>query len=181
MNQVEDNICNLLSDSKYERALTEVASAYHEQMYWMIRKLVLHHEDANDVLQNTYIRIFKGLPKFKHKSSIKTWCYRIAYNESMRHLEQQKKKAVSLPDGQLPDYWSQLCADPYFDAQQADAHFQQLLGELTEEQRVVFSMKYYDELKFTEIAAVTAQNLNTVKTIYYSAKKVLTQQLKTAV
>ncbi len=181
LNLTEDHIQELLHDSKYERALTEIVSAFHEPMYWVIRKLVLRHEDANDVLQNTYVRIFKGLPKFRHQSAVKTWCYRIAYNESMRHLEQQKKRGLLLPDGNFPDYWAQLCADPYFDAHQADAHFQQLLGELTEDQRMVFSMKYYDELKFTEIAAVTGRNVNAIKATYYAAKTALTQQLKTAV
>lgn len=147
----------------------------------MIRKWVLQHQDANDVLQNTYVRIFKGLPKFRFRSTVKTWCYRIAYNESMRHLEQQKKRALFFPDGTLPDHWSQLCADPYFDAQQADVHFQQILGELTTDQRMVFCMKYYDELKFIEIAAITRRNVNAVKTTYYTAKKAITQQLKTAV
>ena len=181
MNLSEEHICHLLKSFKYERALTEIASAFHEPLYWVIRKWVLRHEDAHDVLQNTYVRIFKGLPKFKHRSTLKTWCYRIAYNESMRHLEQQKKHALLLPDGSFPDYWTQLCADPYFDAHQADAHFQQLLCELTEDQRMVFSMKYYDELKFTEIAAVTGRNVNAIKTTYYAAKSALTQQLKTAV
>lgn len=181
LNLTEDHIRELLQASKYERALTEIVSAFHESMYWVIRKLVLRHEDANDVLQNTYVRIFKGLPKFRFQSAVKTWCYRIAYNESMRHLEQQKKRGQLLPDGNFPDYWTQLCADPYFDAHQADAHFQQLLGELTEDQRMVFSMKYYDELKFTEIAAVTGRNVNAIKTTYYAAKTALTQQLKTAV
>ena len=96
-------------------------------------------------------------------------------------MEKQKKQALLRSNGALPDYWSQLCADPYFDAHQVDAHFQKLLGELTEDQRIVFSMKYYDELKFTEIAAVTKRNINAVKTTYYTAKKALTQQLKTAV
>lgn len=181
MNLIEDHICELLKTSKYERALSEIVSAFHVDLYWVIRKLVLQHQDANDVLQNTYVRIFKGLPKFRFQSTVKTWCYRIAYNESMRHLEQQKKRTSFFPDGNLPDYWSQLCADPYFDAFQTDAHFQQILGELTEDQRIVFCMKYYDELKFTEIAAITGRNVNAVKTTYYTAKKAITQQLKTAV
>ena len=181
MESAEDHIEKLVSSSKYERALAEIAHVLHEKLYWMIRKLVLNHEDANDVLQNTYVRVFKGLPKFRFQSSIKTWCYRIAYNESMRHLNKQKKQALLWPDGTLPDYWDQLCADPYFDAHQVDAHFQKLLGELTEDQRIIFSMKYYDELKFTEIAAITKRNINAVKTTYYTAKKVLTQQLKIAV
>lgn len=181
MDSSEDHIEKLIHSSKHERALTEIAHVFHEKLYWMIRKLVLNHEDANDVLQNTYVRVFKGLPKFRFQSSIKTWCYRIAYNESMRHLNKQKKQALLWPDGTLPDYWSQLCEDPYFDAHQVDAHFQKLLGELTEDQRIVFSMKYYDELKFTEIAAVTKRNVNAVKTTYYAAKKALTQQLKIAI
>jgi RNA polymerase sigma-70 factor (ECF subfamily) len=112
LESAEDHIEKLVSSSKYERALAEIAHVLHEKLYWMIRKLVLNHEDANDVLQNTYVRVFKGLPKFRFQSSIKTWCYRIAYNESIRHLNKQKKQALLWPDGTLPDSWDQLCADP---------------------------------------------------------------------
>jgi len=91
LNLTEDYIQKLVKAFDYEKALTEIISVYHEPLYWLIRKLVISHEDTNDVLQNTYLRIYKGLSNFRFQSTIKTWCYRIAYNESMRHLEQMKK------------------------------------------------------------------------------------------
>lgn len=178
MNLTEDYIQKLVKAFDYEKALTEIISVYHEPLYWLIRKLVISHEDTNDVLQNTYLRIYKGLSNFRFQSTIKTWCYRIAYNESMRHLEQMKKGELLFKNGELPDYLIQLCADPFFDDQQADFQFQRLLVMLTEEQRVIFSMRYYDELKFTEIANITGRNINSIKTIYYSSKKLLIDQLK---
>ena len=84
MNLTEDYIQKLVKAFDYEKALTEIISVYHEPLYWLIRKLVISHEDTNDVLQNTYLRIYKGLSNFRFQSTIKTWCYRIAYNESMR-------------------------------------------------------------------------------------------------
>jgi RNA polymerase sigma-70 factor (ECF subfamily) len=118
---------------------------------------VLVHEDADDVLQLTYVRIYKGLGKFAFKSTVKTWCYRIAYNEAMRFLESNKKR-VRITEKIMTYRLENLYADPYFDADAADAVLQRIIGELDDSQREVFCMKYYDELKFSEISQITNRN-----------------------
>jgi RNA polymerase sigma factor (sigma-70 family) len=94
----EQHLINYLNDKDYTLAFQAIISLYHEMLYWHIRKLVLVHEDADDVLQNTYIKIYKGIKNFKQKSSIKTWVYRIAYNESIRHLEKAGRKKMEVSD-----------------------------------------------------------------------------------
>ncbi len=149
---------------------------FHEQLYWAIRKWVLVHEDADDVLQLTYVRIFKGLSKFAFKSTVKTWCYRIAYNEAMRFLKSNKKR-VRLKEEVISYRLENLYTDPYFDADAADASLQRIIAELDDNHREVFCMKYYDELKFSEIAQITNRNENSVKTLFYKAKEILSNQI----
>lgn len=149
---------------------------FHEPLYWAIRKWVLVHEDADDVLQLTYVRIYKGLDKFAFKSRVKTWCYRIAYNEAMRFLESNKKR-VRLREEVITSRLENLYGDPYFDADAADASLQRIIAGLDDNQREVFCMKYYDELKFSEIAQITNRNENSVKTLFYKAKEILSNQI----
>ena len=120
----------------------------------MIRKMVLSHDSANDVLQNTYIRIFKGIENFKEKSKLSTWIYRIAYNESIRFLTNESKlKKVEL-DSNDDNYSRKLYADEYFDAENLSLKFHQILSDLSLRQRNIFNMKYFDELKFSEISKI---------------------------
>ena len=149
---------------------------FHEQLYWAIRKWVLIHEDADDVLQLTYVRIYKGLGKFAFKSAVKTWCYRIAYNESMRFLEINKKR-MRISEEYNTYRLDNLYADPYFDVDAADASLQKAITELDNNQREVFCMKYYDELKFAEIAEISERNENSVKTLFYKAKEIISNQI----
>ena len=136
---------------------------------------MLVHEDADDVLQLTYVRIYKGLGKFAFKSTVKTWCYRIAYNEAMRFLN--PTKTSSSPRRVIAYRLENLYADPYFDADAADASLQRIIAELDDNQREVFCMKYFDELKFSEIAQITNRNENSVKTLFYKAKEILSNQI----
>jgi len=142
---------------------------HHDRLYWMIRKIVLVHDDAQDVLQNTWMKIHKGLPSFKSNSSIDTWMFRIAYNECMRFLSQ--KKANLRLDEIDTDYIQTLTADDYFNANQTVSHFQAALATLPQNERHVFSLKYFDELTFKAMALILDRNENSIKTLYYKAEK----------
>ena len=128
------------------------------------------------VLQLSFVRIYKGLSKFAFKSAVKTWCYRIAYNESMRFLETNKKR-MRISEDYNAYRLENLYADPYFDANAADASLQKAIAELDNNQREVFCMKYYDELKFAEIAEISNRNENSVKTLFYKAKEIISNQI----
>lgn len=176
LKDVEQHITDCLRKNDVHAGVQLIVDHFHEQLYWAIRKWVLVHDDADDVLQLTYIRIYKGLGKFAFKSAVKTWCYRIAYNEAMRFLESNKKR-VRIPEEAMTYRLENLYADPYFDADAADASLQRIIAELDDIQREVFCMKYYDELKFSEIAQITNRNENSVKTLFYKAKEILSNQI----
>ena len=170
----EARIVQHIKNNHFEFAVTAISEVYHEMLYWHIRKLVKHHDIANDVLQNTYMRIFKGLANFKFKSSVKTWCYRIAYNEAIRMLEQQQKLRYNDSNDVVTDYFAHLTADPYFDLDSTSHALHESLSKLSEKQQRVFQMKYFDELTFEEIAEVTSWNVNSIKTAFYAAKEKVT-------
>ncbi len=149
---------------------------HHDRLYWMIRKIVVVHDDAQDVLQNTWLKIHKGLPGFKGKSKIDTWMFRIAYNECMRFL-QQKKQHYRLDDIDS-SYLQSLRADSYFDGEGSANRLHQAIALLRERERHIFNLKYYDELKFSQIAILIEMNENSVKTLYYKAEKKVKQQLE---
>ena len=176
LKNVEQHIIDSLRKNDIHAGIRLIVDHFHEQLYWAIRKWVMVHEDADDVLQLTYERIYKGLGKFAFKSAVKTWCYRIAYNEAMRFLKSNKKR-VRLREEVITYRLENLYADPYFDADIADAYLQRMIAELDDNQREVFCMKYYDELKFAEIAEITNRNENSVKTLFYKAKEILSNQI----
>ena len=165
---------NPVSKEKGFKLLVEL---YQERIYWMIRKMVLSHESANDVLQETYIRIFKGIENFKEKSKLSTWIYRIAYNESIRFLQKESKINKVELDSNDFDYSKKLFADSFFDADKLSLKFHQILSELTINQRNIFNMKYFDEYKFKEIASITDININTVKSTYYLVEKKIKKEI----
>lgn len=171
MKNEADFIEQLLNSKKREKAFVRLLDLYQERLYWHIRKLVVSHENANDVLQNTFLRVYKSLPNFKQQSSLHTWMYKIAYNESIRLLEKENKKnQVSLDDVEQK-HLDNLMGSSYFDGNEVQIKLQKSLLSLNDKQRKVFQMKYYDDLKFREIADVLSIKENTVKTTYYGAAK----------
>ena len=174
----EDALLKLLKNpaSKNE-GFKLLLDLYHEKTYWMIRKMVLSHDSANDVLQETYVRIFNGIEKFKERSKLSTWIFRIAYNESIRFLKNESKfKKVEL-DSKDDNYSNKLYADVYFDSDNLSLKFHQILSELTLRQRNIFNMKYFDELKFNEISEITGTNINTIKSTYYLVEKIIKKEI----
>lgn len=164
-------IGRLISENDKEKAFKELLDLYQERLYWHIRKLVITHENANDVLQNTFLRIYKSLPNFKQNSALHTWMYRIAYNESIRFLEENKRKSFDSIDDVSKTYLNTLVSDSYFEGNEIQLKLQQILAALPEKERQIFQMKYYDDLKFHEVAAITRIKENTLKTIYYKTVK----------
>lgn len=162
-------ISELLSANQRDKAFNELLDLYQKRLYWHIRKLVITHENANDVLQNTFLRVYKSLPNFQQKSSLSTWMFRIAYNESLRFLEQNKKKYYDSIEDVQKKYLDNLVADAFFEGDEIQRKLHNALAELSEKERQVFQMKYYDELKFREIAEITGVSEGTLKTSYYKS------------
>ena len=144
---------------------------YQSPMYWHIRRMVVSHEDAEDVLQESFIKIFRHLDGFKAESSLSTWIYRITTNECIRFLNRRKELAVSAEEVQ-EKLMNKLMASEYVDYDNAmEVKFQKAILTLPEKQRLVFNLRYYDELKYEEISRITDTKVETLKANYHFAKE----------
>lgn len=146
---------------------------YQEQLYWNIRRMVLTHEDADDVLQNTFLKAWTGLEGFRGESKLSTWLYRIAVNETISFLEKKNRmpNAEDLETG-IADT---LMSDPYFDGEMTQAQLQEAISLLPNKQRMVFNMKYYQEMKYEEMSQILDTSVGALKASYHHAIKKITQ------
>jgi RNA polymerase sigma factor (sigma-70 family) len=161
-----------------ERAYTALIKKYQERLYWHIRRMVVDHDDANDVLQNVFIRVWNALQNFKEESQLYTWLYRIATNESLTFLEGQKKRAsVSLSDVES-GLENKLRAEQGFDANKLEWKLQVAIQQLPEKQRVVFSLRYYDEMPYEEMSRVLETSEGALKASYHHAVKKIEDYIK---
>ena len=178
MNSETQLINNLKNPKLKNEAFKELLDIYQERLYWHIRKIVLTHDNANDVLQNTFIKVFKGIQNFKAHSTLHTWMYRIAYNESIRYLEKNKFKLPQSITNEN-DYLKNLTGDIYFNGDDVQLKLHKIISKLSEKQKRVFQMKYYDDLSFREISEVLNISENTLKSSYYSAVKTIEEKIIT--
>ena len=154
-----------------ERGFRMLVEKYQRSIYWHIRRMVVSHEDAEDVLQDTFIRIFKYLNEFRADSSLSTWIYRIATNECYRFLDKKKEILVSTEEIQA-DLMNKLMTSEYVDYDnEMEVKFQQAILTLPEKQRLVFNLRYYDELSYEEISQITDTKVDTLKANYHFAKE----------
>ncbi|PKP44841.1 MAG: RNA polymerase subunit sigma-70 [Bacteroidetes bacterium HGW-Bacteroidetes-12] len=170
-------IRDLLDNKEKDKAFKKLLDLYQERLYWHIRKLVVTHENADDVLQNTFLRIYKSLPNFQQKSSLHTWMYRIAYNESLRFLEENKKKDHSSLDDVGNKYLNNLVDDAFFEGDEIQLKLQRILSKLPEKERQIFQMKYYDDLKFREMEEISGIKEGTLKSSYYNTVKYIEKNM----
>ncbi len=154
-----------------ERAYTVIIKKYQERLYWHIRRMVVDHEDANDVLQNMFIKVWKGLENFREDSQLYTWLYRIATNECLTFLAQQKKRsAISLSDVEN-GLSNKIKSDTGFDANKLEWKLQLGIQSLPEKQRIVFTLRYYDEMPYAEMSRVLDTSEGALKASYHHAAK----------
>jgi len=151
---------------------------YQEKVYWVIRRMVIDHESSDDIAQETFVKVWKNLDKFKGESKLYTWIYRIATNEALTHLR-KKKRRFFLPIGDLEnELISTLEADTYYNGDEIQLKLQRAILTLPEKQRLVFNMKYFEELKFREIAEVLEVTIGNLKAQYHHAVKKIEKYLK---
>jgi len=154
-----------------EKAFTLLMKKYQERLYWHIRRMVTEHEDTNDILQNVFIKVWKNLLIFREESNLYTWLYRIATNETLTWIDQQKKRtAFSLSDHEnaLAD---KLVAQKGFDPNKLEWRLQQAIQALPDKQRIVFNLRYYDEMPYEEMAKVLDTSVGALKASYHHAVK----------
>ncbi len=157
--------------STKESGYTRIIKKYQEKLYWHIRRMVVEHEDANDVLQNMFIKVWNGLENFREDSQLYTWLYRIATNESLTFLEQRKKRAsLSLSDEES-GLANKVRASEHFDANKLEWKLQVAIQQLPEKQRAVFNLRYYDEMPYQEMSKVLETSEGALKASYHHAVK----------
>lgn len=174
----ENEIIALLKDPvTQKRAFGEVVAHYSEKIYWQIRKMVLDHDDANDLVQNTFLKAWTNINFFRGESKLSTWLYRIAINESITFLNNQRQKNnISIDDADT-FLLSKLESDEYFDGDEAALKLQQAILTLPEKQRIVFNYRYYDELSYEEISEILGTTVGGLKASYHHAVKKIEQFL----
>lgn len=175
MSTTDENqlLAKLRDPATSHRAFAELVSQYSSTLYWQIRHIVVNHDDADDILQNTFLKAWNNLDSFRGESKLSTWLYKIAYNESITYMK-QKKEALSI-DSEEASVANTLESDEYFDGDKTQILLQQAIDTLPNKQRAVFTMKYFDDMKYEEISAVTGTSVGALKTSYHLAVEKITK------
>ena len=169
----ENEVMKMLGEPENQRrAFGLIVQQYTETLYWKIRCIVLDHDDANDVLQNTFLKAWNSIGDFQSKSKVSTWLYRIAINESLDHLRKQQHKISTDMDLSVAN---RLMADDYFDGDDAQALLQEAIAALPDVQRTVFTLRYYDEMKYSELSKLTGTSEGALKASYHIAVKKISE------
>lgn len=169
----------LQSEEAKEAAFSELVSLYKERLYWQIRNMVLDHDDADDVLQNTFIKIYRHIDKFKGDSKLHTWMYRIAANESISFLNKKaKQNNVSIENIQ-DNAVKNLESDVYFEGDKLQLQFQKAIAILPPRQKLIFNMKYFSDHTYEELSEILETSVGGLKSSYHIAVRKITEYIKT--
>lgn len=168
----------LLNPDTMRQGFELLVRQYSEKLYWQVRRFVLNHEDANDVLQNAFIKAWNGLGSFHGESKIFTWLSRIAINESLDFVRRQKNMLAVSTDDEDMRVANTLMADDYFDGDQTEALLQQAIERLPETQRTVFLLRYYDEMKYSDMSKMLHTSEGSLKASYHIAVRKISEFFK---
>ena len=167
----EREVLELLQEESTQRKGFEmIVSQYSEQLYWQIRRMVLSHEDANDLLQNTFIKAWTNIDYFRAEAKLSTWLYRIALNECLTFLNKQRANMVAIDDPEAIGVQN-LESDSYFSGDRIQLLLQKALLSLPEKQRMVFNLKYYQEMKYEDMSDIFGTSVGALKASYHHAVK----------
>ncbi|MBL1181063.1 MAG: sigma-70 family RNA polymerase sigma factor [Bacteroidetes bacterium] len=176
----DSELLSMFSDENSQNyAFNLIVKKYQQKIYWHIRRMVIDHDDANDVTQNTFIKAWKGLETFKQEAQLYTWLYRIATNESINFLN-KKRKVLLLPLIDVErELSNKLEADAYFSGNVIQKKLQKALLQLPEKQRIVFNLKYFEEMKYEDMSTILNTSVGALKASYHIAVKKIEEYLKT--
>jgi RNA polymerase sigma-70 factor (ECF subfamily) len=180
IDQISDHmlVASFKDEKLREASFTQLVRKYQERLYWHIRRMVVEHEDTNDILQNVFIKVWKNLGEFREESNLYTWLYRIGTNEALTWMEQQKRRAsVSISDNE-DIFAERLMAQKDFDPSKIEWKLQQAIHSLPEKQKIVFNLRYYDEMPYEEMSEVLGTSVGALKASYHHAVKKVEQFIK---
>ena len=178
--QVEDSeiLTKFAQENTRDEAFRLLLTKYQQKVYWHIRRMVISHDDTDDLVQDVFLKVWKSLSNFRNDSQLYTWLYRIATNESITFLKRKKiRNSVSIDDDDGKNMVKKLAESPYFDGDKAQMKLQKALLTLPEKQRLVFNMKYFDDLKYEDISEILGTSVGALKASFHIAVKKIEQQL----
>mgnify|MGYP004506684443 CR=1 FL=1 len=169
-----DIIC-LYRDGEEERAFSEIVKAYSERLYWHVRRFVCCHEDADDLVQEIFVKVWAALPSFRGDAQLFTWIYRIATNETLNFMRRQKVRAALTLKS--VDMEKKIDDDPYFDGDAAQRKLMKAMQKLPDKQRIVFSLRYFEDMKYEDISRITGTSTGALKASYHIAYEKIRKEL----
>jgi len=178
MQMTETDIITLQRKGNYEKAFNAIVDSYSERLYWHLRRFLGNHEDTNDVLQDVYVKIWRGLPSFRGESRVFTWTYRIATNEALNYLQRKGSKValdVETADSLRAD---RIDDDPYFNGDSLQRELHKAIETLPGKQQLVFNLRYFDEMKYEDISAITGTSVGALKASYHHAYNKIKEKLE---
>ncbi len=158
-----------------QQAFGEVMRHYTQPLYWHIRKMVIDHDDTNDVLQNTFIKAWTNIEYFRGEAKLSTWLYKIAINESLTFISKRRQDVVGIDDETEEFLINNLESDEYFDGDELKLELQKAINQLPPKQRMVFNMRYFDEMKYEDMSEVLGTSVGALKASYHQAVKKIEQ------
>ena len=175
--QEQNLIFELKNPGKRDIAFKKLVDIYHQRIYWHVRKMVIDHDDANDLVQDIFVKIWKNIEKFREESNLFTWVYRIATNECLNFLAKRKRKATFSMEEAGNEADQLLENDPFISGEQVQLKLQKALLKLPDKQRLVFNMKYFDKMKYEDISKITKTSVGGLKASYHLAVKKIEEYL----
>jgi len=174
----EQIVVLLRKTATYELGFRTLMEKYQERLYYHIRRMVTEHDDTDDVLQNTFVKVHKGIDRFREQSGLYTWLYRIATNEALSFLQTRKRKRTESLDDDEIQLHEKLVGNVFFDGDAAQARLHAALKMLPEKQLAVFNLRYYDEMSYQEMSKITGTSVGALKASYHHAAKKIEAHLK---
>lgn len=175
----DKEIIDLYLSGKQESAFNQIVNTYTERLYWHIRRFLCSHEDTNDLLQDIFIKVWAALPSFRRDAQLYTWVYRIATNEVLNHLRRQKIRAMISLDSATGILARKIDEDPYFNGDKMQRELHKAMLKLPEKQRIVFSLRYFDEMKYEDMSQITGTSTGALKATYHIAYNKIRKELET--
>ena len=168
-NDDQELMIGLKNEESKNNAFQYLVKRYQEKLYWHIRKIVVSHDDADDILQNTFIKVWKNIENFREESTLYTWLFRIATNESLTFLSSKKRRSLVTLNESNEHLMDNLLADPYFEGDHIKMKLQKAILRLPEKQRLVFNMKYFDNMKYEEMSKILKTTEGALKASFFHA------------
>ncbi|MDD6254340.1 MAG: RNA polymerase sigma factor [Candidatus Cryptobacteroides sp.] len=174
----DEQIMELFRSGDRERAFTEIVKSYSERLFWYVRRYVCCHEDADDLIQDIFIKVWAALPSFRGEARLFTWLYRIATNETLNFVRRQKVRAALNFKSIDTELERRIDEDPYLNGGEAERKLLKALQKLPQKQRVVFSMRYFEDMRYEEISEITGTSVGALKASYHIAYEKLKKEIE---